>query len=178
MIQKLWKISGCPFAVLSFVMLVSALSLVAAYIAEYVFLLEPCILCLYQRIPFAAAVIFGGAAFLLKQSRAGVSAMLWLSGLALFINAGLAFYHTGVEQHWWVSALEGCAVSFDTSASESLLSTILAAPTARCDEIPWSDPILGLSMANYNIVLSLGLGGLCALCALRFKINPADSASA
>jgi hypothetical protein len=28
---------------------------------------------------------------------------------------------------------------------------------ARCDEIPWSDPIFNLSMANYNVIFCLGL---------------------
>ncbi len=27
----------------------------------------------------------------------------------------------------------------------------------RCDEIPWADPILNLSMANYNVIFCLGL---------------------
>ena len=41
----------------------------------------------------------------------------------------------------------------------------------RCDEIPWSDPILNLSMANYNIVFCLGLG-LVAICSAVMILQP------
>ena len=40
---------------------------------------------------------------------------------------------------------------------QSMLENILSAPTGNCAEIPWQDPILGLSMANYNVILCLGI---------------------
>lgn len=160
---------ACPFVMLIGVLALSVFSLLAAYIAEYVFGLKPCILCLYQRIPFAVAIVLSLGALLIAKNMnshkktigmAGVG----LSGLAYFVNGSIATYHTGVEQKWWDSHLEGCAAPIKPGmTAEELMASIMAAPTVRCDEIPWADPILGLSMANMNMTLGFGVAGLCAL---------------
>ena len=80
-------------------------------------------------------------------------------------GAAIASYHTGVEQHWWASALEGCKVSFDTG-EKSLMERIMSTPAARCDEIPWADPVLNLSMAAWNVIVSLILAALSAASAI------------
>src|SRR5690606_22429449 len=95
--------------------------------------------------------------------------IIGLCGLTFLINSAIAFYHSGVEQKWWRSAVEGCAVPRLGDNPQSLLENILSAPTARCDEIPWADPILGLSMANYNVVLCLGMAALCLISALLIR---------
>lgn len=158
---------------------ISALSLIAALTAEVVFGLEPCIMCLYQRIPFALIVLEALLYFAFRGKLMSMHLWNWgvLADLTLlfFINSGLAFYHTGIEQKWWTSAVEGCAVSFDSlSEPQSLLENILSAPTARCDEIPWADPLFGLSMANYNVLLCLGLGVICLIGMIKaLKTSPA-----
>ncbi len=146
--------------VLGFIAFISAFSLATAYTAQFGFGLEPCILCLYQRIPFALALILGLAGLALRNKGPAPLICIGLSAPIFLANAGIAFYHTGVEQKWWKSIFETCRVNFDTD-SGNLLDAILKAPTARCDEIPWSDPIFGLSMANYNIALCFGMAVLC-----------------
>ena len=39
-----------------------------------------------------------------------------------------------------------------------LLDQILATPVVLCDQVAWS--LLGISMAGWNAILSLGLAGL------------------
>ena len=54
-----------PFGIFA----VSATALANAYIAEYGFGLEPCILCLYQRVPYAVAGVLGLAALFVPSLR-------------------------------------------------------------------------------------------------------------
>ncbi len=158
----------CPFAVTMLIGLASAVSLAAAYTAEFALGLEPCILCLYQRIPFAIVITLSlfGLIFAKIKKGSGKKILPWiigLSGLAFLVNSAIALYHTGVEQKWWVSAVEGCTVPNFGDAQESMLDKILKTPTVACDQIAWVDPVLGLSMANYNVVFCLALFGLCVL---------------
>ena len=151
---------------------ISAFSLAAAFTAEYGFGLEPCILCLYQRIPFLIAILLGFVGWAMRSSRLSNLWHLGFLSLVFAANAILAFYHAGVEQHWWVSFLEGCAVPEISTDPDEMLQIIMAAPTVRCDEIPWADPILGLSMAAYNALLCLGLSILCGLSFVFVKQTP------
>ena len=168
------KYLSCPVAVLTFVGGVSLFALLAALASEVFLGLEPCIMCIYQRIPFLAVIIFTITGLSLRGFKGFSATMIGLSGFAFLINSVLAFYHTGIEQKWWASMVEGCKVpNFDQLEPQSMLENILSAPTARCDEIPWSDPILNLSMANYNIALCFGLFVLCSVSLLLIKRNPA-----
>lgn len=82
-------------------------------------------------------------------------------GTAFLCNALLGFYHSGIERKWWPSFLEGCSIPSLGNDPEAILETIMNAPAVRCDEMPWVDPLLGLSMANYNTALSLLLSIFC-----------------
>lgn len=158
------KIISCPVAVLSMVSAIAALALISAFSAEAFFGLEPCPLCIYQRWPFAIVILLGLLGLAGRKYKPVMGSLAVAgSAIAMLANSGIAFYHTGVEQKWWLSAVEGCAVPNFGDTPQSILENILSAPTARCDEIAWQDPILGLSMANYNIVLCLGLAVFCGL---------------
>ncbi len=158
----------------------SAASLAAAFTAQYVFGLQPCVLCIYQRWPFAIVIALGalGMAFS-KASSCVRAAVMGLISLTFFANTAIAFYHTGVERHWWKSFLEGCAVPEMTGNITDVLAKIAATPAVRCDEIPWTDPVLGLSMANYNVALCFVLGvlALISACAIKRQTSSQSPAS-
>ena len=141
----------------------AGLSLAFAFIMQYGFGYQPCILCLWQRVPFAAAIILAGLALLPSCARCAGSCS-GLCALVFFIGAGLAIFHTGVERHWWLGT-EGCTITpLSSAGAEDLRTQLLHTVVARCDEISWK--FLGLSMANYNVLWSLLLG-LFALCAAK-----------
>ncbi len=190
MISFVQKLLSCPIVVLSGIAAISFFSLAAALTAEVAFGLEPCILCIYQRIPFAAALLLSITGIIILSIRGPVSSgapptgfalckiqggkreniaryIIAICGVAFLANSAIAFYHTGVELKWWRSAVEGCAAPIFGDNPQSILENILSAPTARCDEIPWADPILGLSMANYNVIMCFGLSVVCALAFIR-----------
>lgn len=144
------------------IFLISLFSLSAALVAQYAFKMTPCPLCLLQRIPYAAAMAFGFTAFLLSAKGPAKSSayMIFLCALVFAVNAAIAFYHNGVEQHWWVSAIEGCTVPIDPATAKTFLEKIQVLAPARCDQIPWSDPVFHLSMAAWNILMSAGLASV------------------
>lgn len=132
----------------------AAAALAAAYTAQYAFGLEPCILCLYQRVPMFFIIAVCALGFILSGPvHTGKTRLtLGVTALACLANAAIAFYHTGVERKWWASFLEGCTIPEIKGNITDVLAQIESTPPARCDEIPWTDPLIGLSMANYNVL--------------------------
>ena len=158
---------------LAFIALTSFVALSAAFIAEGFLELEPCILCIYQRYPFAIGLALGLIGLALRKRLCAVRAILAITSINFLVNSAIAAYHTGVEQHWWKSAVEGCAVPlFEDNSNKSILENIMSAPLGDCSKIPWQDPIIGLSMANYNIALCLFLAVFCGLAAFYAKQFP------
>lgn len=140
---------------------ISAAAMTVALISQYMYGLHPCVLCIYQRIPYVVVIVLGLAGFALADKRPKTgTAILSLISLTFLANTAIAAYHTGVERKWWASFLEGCTIPEMKGNITDVLAQIQAAPIARCDEIPWTDPVFGLSMANYNVLLCFGLAVL------------------
>ncbi len=151
------------------IFLVSVLTLVAALAGEYLFGLQPCALCIYQRWPYVlTALISATALFVLYRAEfAKIAAiMVALCGIVFLVGAGIAAYHVGVQERWWASGVDGCAVSFNGRSIDDLMALIDSAPAARCDEVSWRDPVLGLSMAAHNVIMSLAMAAFSLLSAL------------
>ena len=148
----------------------SILALVSALTAQYVFGLAPCPLCIYQRIPYVLAIFIGLAGFIAerRQNDGLRNALLALFGINFLANSAIAAFHSGVERKWW-RGLEGCSAPDMSGSMEDILARIKAAPVVRCDEIPWADPILGLSMANYNCIICRAIAFYCLI--MWFKLN-------
>jgi disulfide bond formation protein DsbB len=149
--ERCQKFLAMPKSALA-LMAASALGLIFAFVMQYGFHYEPCILCLWQRVPYVAVFVFAGLA-LIPSLRPYAHVLLGLCAIAFMIGAGLALFHTGVERHWWLGT-SGCAITPLSGASvEDLRTQLLHTVVARCDEISWT--LLGFSMANYNMALSL-----------------------
>lgn len=135
--------------------------LLGAFAFQYIGGLAPCPLCLWQRWPHAAAVLIGGAALAV-----GGRALPLLGAVAALATAGIGVFHTGVEQLWW-EGLASCSTSTiqGLSVDQLLDPTIDVGAVARCDEVAWS--MLGLSMASWNAVLSVGLAAVWLMAARR-----------
>ena len=129
----------------------SAALLAGAFAFQYIGGMAPCQLRLWQRWPHAAAVLNGVAALAL-----GWRVLALLGAGAALATAGIGAFHVGVEQKWWEGLASCTAGSIQGISTADLLNpnVVIAAPV-RCDEIPWE--ILGVSMAGWNMILSLAL---------------------
>lgn len=135
----------------------SAAILLAALGFQYLGGLQPCVLCIWQRWPYVAAILLAAGAAALRRHPVG-RLLLGLAGLAFLAGAGIAAFHVGVELHWWAGTAECGADAAPAASVEELKRRLLAQPVVRCDEVAWS--LLGLSMAGWNLLLSLGLAAL------------------
>lgn len=134
---------------LLFLFCLAALS--TAYFVEYGLGIEPCVLCLYQRIPYVAVGLFSIFAMIGKPGSFTQQAALSGCGIAFLVGASLAFYHFGVEEKWWSAACSG-AQSMDMSLDD-LKASIMSEPLKPCDSRDWV--MFGLSITVYNTVVSL-----------------------
>ncbi len=134
-----------------------------ALLFQFVGGLQPCVLCIYQRWPYVVVIALAAAALFFLGDR-GRSLALAVSGLVFLAGAGIAAFHVGVEQGWW-QGTSACGGTVSASSLEALKAQLLAAPVVRCDEVAWS--LFGISMAGYNLLLSLGLAGFSLFGAWR-----------
>ncbi|MFY9287251.1 MAG: disulfide bond formation protein B [Alphaproteobacteria bacterium] len=133
-------------------------ALAFVFISQYVFGYEPCVLCIWQRVPYGLAAVLSLIAVVRKPYGFYTQILMLLCASLFVLSAGLALFHTGVELHWWLGT-SGCAVEPLSGASvDDVRTALLKTPVARCDQISWT--FLGFSMANWNIPFSLGLAGL------------------
>lgn len=134
-----------------------ALALIVGALAlQYGAGLPACELCLWQRGPLVAAIIAAftaaAAAELAPEAARGA---LMAAALLVLLSAGFGLYHSGVERHWWPGPAR-CTGAFRIPANTAALSANLQ--VHRCDTIAWS--LFGLSLANYNVLISSGLAAL------------------
>lgn len=136
----------------------SAAVLLGALGFQYLGGLAPCPMCIWQRWPHAIAVVLAALAVtvLWRQRR-------WIAGAGaavMLVSAGLGAFHAGVEWGWWEGPTTCSAGDITRLSADELMNQILGAPLVRCDEIVWE--FLGLTMAGWNALISLGLAGLWA----------------
>lgn len=147
--------SAFPLALIA----VSIGALGIAFTAEHLFGVEPCRLCLYQRVPYAAVGVLGLIG-LAMHNPAALKIIATLATLAFCIGAAIAFYHVGVEQHWWASAASCGGGVVEKMSIDQFKTLLQQKPVKACDEINWT--LFGVSMATYNVPLALGLAAASA----------------
>jgi disulfide bond formation protein DsbB len=120
--------------------------------------LAPCELCLAQRWPWAAAIAISLISILFAN-RPALPWVALLLTMVFAIGCGLAFYHVGVEKHWFAGpeACTGTTTAADTV--EALKAHILGQMPVRCDEPAWS--LWGISLAGWNLLASIVMAGGC-----------------
>ena len=146
---------------------ISALMLAVAHAFQTFGHLAPCELCLKQRTVYWAAIVLGlgaiGARTAMRNPKLGMAAC-GLFALLFLYGAGLAGYHAGVEWKWWPGPTS--CTGAGSAGSGALLALLHGAKIKgpQCDVAAWR--MLGLSMAGWNALVSLGLAGLSVMAAL------------
>src|SRR5713226_6382954 len=83
-----------------FVLMASAAVLGAALLSQYWGGLAPCELCILQRWPWSAALAIALVA-LVAGSRPALPWVALVLAIVFALSVAFAFYHVGVEQHWF-----------------------------------------------------------------------------
>ena len=138
-------------------------TILGAYYFQYVMGLRPCPLCLEQRIAFYVSIplaVVVAVAAGRDGPRGRAAAGLGVIALAMLFNSGLALFHAGVEWKWWPGPQECSGPLTDLTAGGDLLSSLTNLTIVRCDEAAWR--FLGLSLAGYNVLISLALAAVAA----------------
>jgi disulfide bond formation protein DsbB len=119
-----------------------------ALLSQYVGGLYPCEMCYWQRWPHAAAILLALAAILSPLNAPRTRSLALLAALAIAVSGAIGVFHAGVELGYW----EG--ITQCTANGAASLQDILNTPLVRCDQVQWS--LLGISMAGWNAIISLG----------------------
>jgi disulfide bond formation protein DsbB len=133
-----------------------------ALIFEHAFGYVPCKLCLIQRNPYYIAIPLGLVAALLppRWMRAG----LWLLALIFIVSAGLGAYHSGVEWGFFAGPSDcGGGSGAGTGNVGDFLNQLQSTRVVSCTEAAWR--FLGLSLAGWNVLISLALAAFAAMAA-------------
>ncbi len=145
------------------IMLVAAATLAGAWFFQLVLDILPCPLCLEQRyayyasVPLAALVALGAAK---GAPRRVLLLGLALLALAALANAGLGTYHAGVEWGFWKGPTDCTGPVGNLGSAGNLLERLDTVKVVRCDEVQWR--FLGLSLAGYNVLISLLMAAIAA----------------
>ncbi len=128
--------------------LAAAAILGTALVAQYGFHLHPCELCLMQRYPYVAVMAVALlAAWRVRSVRCQLWAVLFCV-LFFTLDAGIAFYHTGVELDIFKGP-DACSNSAGGEQTlEEMRAAIMAAPLVSCKQA--MAYFLGISMAAWN----------------------------
>ena len=128
--------------------------LLVVYYLEYFLDLKPCILCIYQRIPYFFA-IFLAIIFLFLEDHKFQKIFYYLYSITFLSSLLLAIYHFGIENNFW-SAFTSCEINDSYIKDKSNLKEyLLEKEFVSCSKVNFS--LLGISLVGYNIIISLFL---------------------
>jgi disulfide bond formation protein DsbB len=147
---------------------IAAATLAGAWFFQLVLDIRPCPLCLEQRYAYYLVVPLGALTALAaakNASRAVLLISLAVLAAATLGNAGLATYHAGVEWHLWQGPTECTGEIGNLGSAGNLLERLDTVKVVRCDEVQWK--FLGLSLAGYNVLISLLMAAIAAWGMLR-----------
>ena len=147
---------------------IAAATLAGAWFIQLAMGIQPCELCLAQRyayylvVPLAALIAIAAAK---DAPRSALVAGLAVIALATLGNAGLAAYHSGVEWGFWQGPTACTGPVGNLGSAGNLLERLDTVKVVRCDEVQWK--FLGLSLAGYNVLISLAMAAIAARGAIR-----------
>ena len=117
--------------------------------------LPPCEMCHWQRWPHFASVAIALVALFLVPARM-IRPLAYLAAFGVALSGLIGVFHAGVEWGWWQGPTACTGSGYIPGVSDDSAFRVV-----RCDVAAWRDPLLGLSLAGYNALISLGVAGFC-----------------
>ena len=132
------------------IFLISFIALISAYFIEYVLGHQPCNLCIYERIPYFLAILI----VLINYKYNKLEKYLILSLAIIFLIATiLSLYHLGIEQGFIQESLLCDLEKGANIIDKDEILKQLQQKSISCKDVTFK--IFGLSLTNYNIIISL-----------------------
>ena len=128
----------------------SCFSLIAALYVEYILGFKPCILCIYQRIPYAIAILISLIAYFIGNR----NILLIILGLTFFAGILLSGYHVSIEKGI-IEPLFSCTGENVKSLVKEEILKSLNNIQPDCRDVDFS--IFGVSLATLNFIISFVL---------------------
>ena len=128
---------------------ISLISIISALYIEYILQYEPCKLCIYQRLPYMAAIFvsFIGLNYSTNDKILIIIIMIFT------LSATISGYHFGIENNL-IEEISSCTNnSLDISNKSRLLETLNKSMPVDCKDATFK--ILGVSLAAINTILSI-----------------------
>ena len=143
------------------------------YIGGYV----PCMLCLWERYAYYAAIPLLFIALVLTSGghRGPATAIFFLVGLAFLANTVLGIYHAGAEWKFWPGPAACGGGQALTTTAGNLLNELQNIHVIKCDEA--SMRFLGISFAGWNAVASFFLMMIAFAAALAGREQRPETAA-
>ncbi len=135
--------------------------------SQYLGGLHPCEMCYWQRWPhMARRSCWRRSPSPRRRHRPRSRTLTLLAALAIAVSGAIGVYHAGVEAKIF-EGLTQCTATGKGLSTAELLKQISHAPLVRCDEVQFR--FLGISMAGWNAILSLGGAALILILSLKAK---------
>lgn len=136
-----------------------------AFALEYLDHLYPCEMCWWQRYAHIAALVPAALAFTAPAESSRSRFLTLLAALAIAVSGAIGVYHAGVEAKVFQGFTQCTAEVTRGISTSDLLKQLTHAPLVRCDEVQFR--FLGLSLAAWNAILSLGGAILIVILSLK-----------
>ena len=131
------------------ILIISMISIISALYIEYVLQYEPCKLCIYQRLPYMAAIFISFIGFNYSSNDKILIILIMIFTLSAIISG----YHFGIENNLF-DELSACVNdSLDISNKSKLLESLNQSMPVNCKDATFK--ILGVSLAAINTILSV-----------------------
>ncbi len=135
--------------ILILILFLLLVSLISAYIIEYILKQEPCKLCIYQRFPYFVSILLLLNILLLRKY---IKQCLLILSLVSLCGSAIAFYHFGIEQGFFNESLVCETKNFDQNLSKEEVLKQLKENTISCKNVTFR--VFGLSLATINTIFS------------------------
>ena len=136
-----------------------------AYGSQYFGGLYPCEMCWWQRYAHMAAIVPAALAFTATAQSGRARSLTLLAALAIAISGVIGVYHAGVEAKIFEGFTTCTSLIKPGGSTADLLKQITHAPLIRCDQVQYR--FLGISLAGWNAIFSLGGAALILLLTLK-----------
>ena len=131
------------------ILFISLISIISALYIEYILQYEPCKLCIYQRLPYIAAIFISIVGFNYSTN----DKILIITIMVFVISTIISGYHFGIENNF-IQEFSSCTNnSLDVSNKSKLLETLNKSMPVDCKDATFK--ILGISLAAINTILSI-----------------------